>query len=68
MEVENLISNRLDGKRIYIRRDGETDGFDGVVTEVDGNWIYVEVADPADDGFKGIWVNTELQREIGVLK
>ena len=58
----------FDGKRVYIRRDGETDGFDGVVTEVDGNWIYVEVADPAAEGFGGIWINTELQREIGVLK
>lgn len=58
----------LDGKRVFIRRDGEDSGFDGVVTQVRGKWIYVAVADPDPSGFDGIWVNTELQREIGVLK
>gem|GEM_PF-6205127 len=26
----------LDGKRVFIRRDGEDNGFDGVVTQVKG--------------------------------
>lgn len=58
----------LDGKRVFIRRDREGDGFDGVVTMVRGKWIYVAVADADPSGFDGIWVNTELQREIAVLK
>ena len=58
----------LSGKRIFIRRDGEESGFDGVVTQVKGKWIYVAVADPDPVGFDGIWVNTDLQREISVLK
>lgn len=58
----------LNGKRIFIRRDGENDGFDGVVTQVRGQWIYVAVADADSAGFDGIWVNTDHQREIGVLK
>ncbi|HHW42827.1 hypothetical protein GFC01_15550 [Desulfofundulus thermobenzoicus] len=58
----------LDGKRVFIRRDREDQGFDGVVTQVRGKWIYVAVADPDPDGFDGIWVNTDLQREIAVLK
>lgn len=58
----------LDGRRVFIRRDHEDSGFDGVVTQVKGKWIYVTVADADPSGFDGIWVNTELQREIGVLK
>ena len=58
----------LDGKRVFIRRDCENNGFDGVVKEVKGKWIYVEVSDPDPTGFDGIWVNCELQREIAVLK
>ena len=58
----------LNGKRIFIRRDGEDAGFDGVVTEVRGKWVLVAVADPDPSGFDGIWINTELQREIAVLK
>jgi hypothetical protein len=58
----------LDGKRVFIRRDGEDSGFDGVVTQVRGKWIYVAVADPDPSGFDGIWINTDLQREIAVLK
>ncbi|MGQ9558772.1 MAG: hypothetical protein ACUVTU_12580 [Desulfurispora sp.] len=58
----------LQGKRVFIRRDGEDNGFDGVVTQVKGKWIYVAVADPDPAGFDGIWVNTDLQREIGILK
>jgi len=58
----------LKGTRVFIRRDGEDQGFDGVVTEVRGKWIYVAVSDPDPSGFDGIWVNTDLQREIGVLK
>ena len=58
----------LDGKRVFIRRDGENNGFDGVVKEVNGKWIYVAVADPDPAGFDGIWINCELQREIAVLK
>jgi hypothetical protein len=58
----------LDGKRVFIRRDREDNGFDGVVTQVKGKWIYVAVSDPDPVGFDGIWVNTDLQREIAVLK
>ncbi len=58
----------LNGKRVFIRRDGEESGFDGVVTQVKGKWIYVAVADADPVGFDGIWVNTDLQREIAVLK
>jgi len=58
----------LDGKRVFIRRDGEDSGFDGVVTQVRGKWIYVAVADPDPSGFDGIWINTDRQREIAVLK
>jgi hypothetical protein len=58
----------LNGRRVFIRRDGEESGFDGVVTQVKGKWIYVEVADPDPVGFHGIWVNTDLQREIAILK
>lgn len=64
----DLFVEFLDGKRVFIRRDREDQGFDGVVTQVRGKWIYVAVADPDPDGFDGIWVNTDLQREIAVLK
>jgi len=63
-----MVVEKLHGKRVYVRRDSEGDGFDGVVTDINGAWIFVEVADPDENGYRGIWVNTELQREIGVLK
>lgn len=57
----------LQGKRVWIRRDGEGgDGFEGMVERVSGKWIYVKVDDPAGTTL-GIWVNTDLQREIAVL-
>lgn len=57
----------LQGKRVWIRRDGEGgDGFEGLVERVSGKWIYVRVDDPAGQT-EGIWVNTDLQREIAVL-
>ncbi len=62
-----MLSEKVRGQRVYIRRD-ERDGFDGVVTEVDGAWIFVEVADDRSDGFRGIWYNTEKGVEIGILK
>ena len=62
-----MLSEKVRGQRVYIRRD-ERDGFDGVVSEVDGAWIYVEVADDRPDGFRGIWYNTEKGIEIGILK
>lgn len=57
----------LQGKRVWIRRDGAgDDGFEGVVEKVSGKFIYVRVDDPAGQTL-GIWVNTDLQREIAVL-
>jgi hypothetical protein len=58
----------LDGRRVFICRNGEDSGFDVVVTQVRGKWIYVAVADPDPSGFDGIWINTDLQRESTVLK
>lgn len=59
------ISEALLGKRVYIRRDGEDDGFDGVITDVKDNFVFVAVADPNNE-VEGIWVNISLQREIQV--
>lgn len=65
----------LVGKRVQIRRDNEfledsderwIDFFNGNVTLSAADWIYVQVDDPNGE-FKGIWVNTNLQREIAVL-
>lgn len=58
----------LRGKRVFIRRDREDDGFDGVISEIEGKWIKVRVADTDPNGFDSIWINTELQREIGELR
>jgi len=35
-------------------RRGEESGFDGVVTQVKGKWLYVAVADADPVGFDGI--------------
>lgn len=57
----------VQGKRVWIRRDGtDNDGFEGIVERVSGKWIYVRVDDPAGQTL-GIWVNTDLQREIAIL-
>ncbi|MFO7172801.1 MAG: hypothetical protein DIU70_007535 [Bacillota bacterium] len=57
----------VQGKRVWIRRDGTADdGFEGVVERVSGKWIYVRVDDPTGQTL-GIWVNTDLQREIAIL-
>lgn len=70
----------LRSERVLIRRDQElvnardeagnatqqADAFEGVVTDVAGSWIYVQVADPSG-AFRGIWVNTALQREIAIM-
>jgi len=59
------VSDALLGKRVYIRRDGEDDGFDGVVTDVKDSFVFVSVADPKNE-VEGIWVNITMQREIQV--
>lgn len=57
----------LQGRRVWIRRDGAgDDGFEGVVQKVSGDFIYVKVNDPQGVTL-GIWLNTKLQREIAVL-
>lgn len=58
----------LQGKKVWIMRDhqGPDSGFAGVVERVAGKWIYVRVDDPSG-GTAGIWLNTDLQREIAVL-
>lgn len=58
----------LQGKRIWVLRDVQTsgEGFEGVVERVAGKWIYVKINDPAGVT-QGIWLNTDLQREIAVL-
>lgn len=58
----------LQGKKIWVMRDiqGPDSGFVGVVERVAGKWIYVKVDDPTG-GALGIWLNTDLQREIQVL-
>lgn len=58
----------LQGKKVWIMRDaqGPDNGFAGVVERVANKWIYVKVDDPSGN-VTGIWVNTDLQREIQVL-
>lgn len=58
----------LQGKKVWVMRDaqGPDSGFHGVVERVDGKWIFVKVDDPSGTTL-GIWVNTELQREIAIL-
>ena len=58
----------LQGKRVWIMRDnqGPENGFAGVVERVSGKWVYVRVDDPSG-GTQGVWINTDLQREIQVL-
>lgn len=54
----------LQGKRIYVPRpDGS--GFEGIVERVQTKWVFVKVEDPSGQT-QGIWVNTDLQREIEV--
>lgn len=57
----------LNGKHVFISRN-ENNGFDGVVTQVRDKWIYITVTDNDSAGFDGIWINTDQQREIGILK
>jgi hypothetical protein len=58
----------LQGKKVWVMRDtqGPDNGFAGVVERVNGKWLYVKVDDPSG-GVVGIWINTDLQREIQVL-
>jgi hypothetical protein len=58
----------LQGKKVWVMRDrqGPENGFAGTVERVSGKWIYVKVDDPSG-GTIGIWLNTDLQREIAVL-
>jgi len=58
----------LQGKKIWVMRDmqGPENGFSGTVEKVSGKWIYVKVDDPSGSVL-GIWVNTDLQREIQIL-
>lgn len=58
----------LQGKKVWIMRDiqGPDNGFTGIVERVSGKWIFVRVDDPSG-GVEGIWINTDLQREIQIL-
>lgn len=58
----------LQGKKVWVMRDiqGPDNGFAGTVERVSGKWIYVTVDDPSGS-VEGIWINTDLQREIQVL-
>lgn len=58
----------LQGKRVWIARDsqGPDAGFHGVVERVDGKWLFIKVEDPSGTT-QGIWVNSDLQREIAIL-
>ncbi|HWI53515.1 MAG TPA: hypothetical protein VNT01_15340 [Symbiobacteriaceae bacterium] len=58
----------LQGKRIWVMRDlqGPDNGFEGTVERVAGKWIYVKTNDPSGV-IAGVWINTDLQREIQVL-
>lgn len=58
----------LMGKKVWIMTDsqGRDAGFHGVVERVEGKWIFVKVDDP-EGTTAGIWVNTDLQREIAIL-
>lgn len=58
----------LVGKRVWIMRDhqGPDNGVEGKVERVNNQWIYVKVNDPSGN-VVGVWINTDLQREIQVL-
>lgn len=59
----------LIGKRVWVMRDlqGPDNGIEGVVEKVAREkWIYVRVDDPSGN-VSGVWINTDLQREIQVL-
>lgn len=58
----------LQGKRIWVMRDnqGPDNGVEGTVERVSGKWIYLKVNDPSGT-VVGVWINTDLQREIQVL-
>lgn len=58
----------LQGKRVWVMRDnqGPDNGIEGVVERVNNKWIYVKVNDPSGSVL-GVWINTDLQREIQVL-
>lgn len=58
----------LVGKKVWVMRDtqGPDNGFAGMVERANGKWIYVRVDDPSGNVL-GIWINTDLQREIQVL-
>lgn len=60
----------LIGKRVWVYRDhkhGDDEGFEGIVEKVAREkWIYIKVDDPSGQT-QGIWINTDLQREIQVL-
>lgn len=58
----------LQGKRIWVMRDnqGPDNGIEGTVERVSGKWIYLKVNDPSGT-VVGVWINTDLQREIQVL-
>jgi RNase P/RNase MRP subunit p29 len=59
----------LIGKRVWVMRDrqGPDNGIEGVVEKVaKDKWIYIKVQDPTGT-VTGVWINTDLQREIQVL-
>lgn len=57
----------LQGKRVWVPRDAQGDnGFEGRVERVSGKWLYIKVSDP-QGVMDGIWINTDMQREIQVL-
>lgn len=58
----------LQGRKVWIMRDaqGADSGIAGLVERVNGKWIYVKVDDPSGTTL-GVWINTDLQREIQVL-
>lgn len=58
----------LQGRKVWIMRDsqGPDSGIAGLVERVAGKWIYVKVDDPSGTTL-GVWINTDLQREIQVL-
>jgi len=58
----------LVGKKVWVMRDnqGPDNGIAGMVERANGKWIYVKVEDPSGTT-AGVWINTDLQREIQVL-
>lgn len=58
----------LQGKKVWVMRDsqGPDNGFTGTVERVSGKWVYIKVEDPQGT-IMGVWINTDLQREIQVL-